>query len=61
MILLLLKRQRDGFGAFRKETGCHPAPPQALYIMMQQIITRGDVSVSVSVVILASVFRRHDN
>jgi hypothetical protein len=20
-----LKRQRDGFGAFRKETGCHPA------------------------------------
>jgi hypothetical protein len=20
-----VKRQRDGFGAFRKETGCHPA------------------------------------
>jgi hypothetical protein len=27
-----VKRQRDGFGAFRKETGCHPVPPQALYI-----------------------------
>jgi hypothetical protein len=25
-----VKRQRDGLGAFRKETGCHPAPPQAL-------------------------------
>jgi hypothetical protein len=20
----------DGFGVFRRETGCHPAPPQAL-------------------------------
>jgi hypothetical protein len=28
--LATVKRQRDGFGAFRKETGCHPAPPQAL-------------------------------
>jgi hypothetical protein len=30
-----VKRQRDGFGAFRKETGFippHPAPPQALSI-----------------------------
>jgi hypothetical protein len=27
-----VKRQRDGFGAFRKETGCHPAPPQALIL-----------------------------
>jgi hypothetical protein len=26
------KRQRDGFGAFRKEAGRHPAPPQALCI-----------------------------
>jgi hypothetical protein len=26
-----VKRQTDGFGAFRKETGCHPAPPQALH------------------------------
>jgi hypothetical protein len=29
-----VKRQRDGFGAFRKETGCHPAPPQALQTMI---------------------------
>jgi hypothetical protein len=27
-----VKRQRDDFRAFRKETGCHPAPPQALTI-----------------------------
>jgi hypothetical protein len=27
-----VKRQRDGFGAFRKETGCHPASSQALVI-----------------------------
>jgi hypothetical protein len=27
-----VKRQRDGFGAFRKETGCNPAPPEALGI-----------------------------
>jgi hypothetical protein len=26
-----VKRQRDGFGAFRKETGCHPASFKALY------------------------------
>jgi hypothetical protein len=25
-----VRRERDGFGAFRNETGCHPAPPQAL-------------------------------
>jgi hypothetical protein len=29
-MILRRKRQRDGFGAFRKETGCHPASPQAL-------------------------------
>jgi hypothetical protein len=28
-----VKRQRDGFGAFRKETGSHPAPPQVLCIL----------------------------
>jgi hypothetical protein len=24
-VFATVKRQRDGFGAFRKETGCHPA------------------------------------
>jgi hypothetical protein len=28
-----VKRQRDDFRAFRKETGCHPASPQALVII----------------------------
>jgi hypothetical protein len=28
-----VKRQRDGFGAFRKEMGCHLAPLQALQII----------------------------
>jgi hypothetical protein len=32
-----VKRQRDGFGAFRKETGCHPAPPQALHIIVMVV------------------------
>jgi hypothetical protein len=27
-----VKRQRDGFGAYRKETGCHPASSQALFV-----------------------------
>jgi hypothetical protein len=30
----IVKRQRNGFRAFRKETGCHPAPPQALHLHM---------------------------
>jgi hypothetical protein len=25
-----VKRQRNGFGAYRKETGCHPTPLQAV-------------------------------
>jgi hypothetical protein len=43
MVLNLLKRRRDdfvtvrrqrkGFGAFQKETGCHPAPLKALLIL----------------------------
>jgi hypothetical protein len=28
-----VKRQRDGFGAYRKETGCHPASLQALHLL----------------------------
>jgi hypothetical protein len=28
-----VKMQRDGFRAFRKETGCHPAPPKALPLL----------------------------
>jgi hypothetical protein len=29
-----VKRQRDGFGAFEKETGCHPTSPQALSVFL---------------------------
>jgi hypothetical protein len=31
---MTVKRKRNGFGAFKKETGCHPAPPEALNIAM---------------------------
>jgi hypothetical protein len=27
-----IANQRDGFRASRKETGCHPTPPQALVL-----------------------------
>jgi hypothetical protein len=38
IILRLLKgRGTDGFGAFRKETRCHSAPPQALIVMTDQV------------------------
>jgi hypothetical protein len=33
-----VKRQRDGFGGFRKETGCHPASPQALLISVRRTV-----------------------
>jgi hypothetical protein len=38
-----VKRKRDGFGAFGKETGCHPAPRQALeiYHMIHRIYYSG--------------------
>jgi hypothetical protein len=33
-----VKRQRDGFGAFGKETGCYPTPPQALVVTKSPLV-----------------------
>jgi hypothetical protein len=54
-----VKRQRDGFGAFRKETGCHPAlsrPTSSTAYIINKIIYYKQVLFPRILIVLLNTF-----